>query len=76
MRRVTPGTDLASRDTCILGDVDLAQEARVDRDPHLLEQRLGHGESTVSTLSASPPAWVRAICMPAILMDASPNSLP
>ena len=36
----------------------------------------GTGESTVSTLSAWPAASRRAICMPAMLMPASPNSLP
>ncbi len=36
----------------------------------------GTRESTVSTLSALPPADVRAICMPAMLIRASPNSWP
>ncbi len=36
----------------------------------------GTGESTLSTLSARPPASWRAICMPAMLTSASPNSLP
>jgi AcrR family transcriptional regulator len=36
----------------------------------------GAGESTVSTLSALPPATWRAICIPAMLISASPNCLP
>lgn len=44
--------------------------------PTLASSSSGTGESTVRTLRADPPASRRAICIPAILMPASPKCLP
>ena len=67
----------AAVDAYGLGDLDLTEQIGLDRRrAPRRAARPDTGESTVSTDSAWPPAARRAICMPAMLMPASPNFWP